>query len=76
MQRLEEAVEHGDVELGLIVTHVVLPSSFIGDHCYTFNKCQDVMTICKCFGYPYLFMTVICNHNWSEIKQYIDNKGF
>ena len=45
MQWLEEAVEHGDVELGSIVMHVVLPSSFTGDHCYTFNKCQDVVVI-------------------------------
>ena len=33
------------------------------------------MAICKKFGYPDLFITITCNVNWSEIKEFVLAKG-
>jgi len=40
-----------------------------------FNNFQDAMAICKMFGYPYLFITITCNVNWSEIRDFVTSKG-
>jgi len=40
-----------------------------------FNNCQDAIAICKKFGYPDLFITITCNVNWSEIKEFVLPKG-
>jgi len=45
-----------------------LPASFTGGTRYMFNNCQDAMAICKKFGYPYLFITITCNVNCSELR--------
>jgi len=33
------------------------------------------MTICKKIGYLDLFITIICNVNWSEIREFVLAKG-
>jgi len=33
------------------------------------------MAICKKFGYPDLFITITCNVNWSEIREFVLAKG-
>jgi len=48
---LQEAVNKGETDPSLIGRHVVLPVSFTGNLRYMFNNCQDVMAICKIFGY-------------------------
>ena len=40
-----------------------------------FNNCQDAIAICKKFGYPDLFITITCNVNWTEIKEFVLQKG-
>jgi len=40
-----------------------------------FNNYQDVMAICKKFGYPDLFITIMCNVNWPEIHDLVSSKG-
>jgi len=52
-----------------------LHASFTGGTRYMFNNCQDAMAICKKFGYPELFITITCNVNWSEIREFVLAKG-
>ncbi|KAL6503634.1 hypothetical protein OROGR_025557 [Orobanche gracilis] len=33
------------------------------------------MAICKKFGYPDLFITMTCNTNWPEIKNFVKSRG-
>lgn len=40
-----------------------------------FNNCQDAMAICKHFGYPNLFITITCNANWREIREFVNSRG-
>jgi len=40
-----------------------------------FHSCQDAISICKKFGYPYLFITITCNKSWSEIRDFMHQKG-
>jgi len=59
----------------LIERRIILPASFSGGTRYMFNNCQDTMTMCKKFGYPDLFITITCNINWSEIRDFVLAKG-
>jgi len=36
-----------------------------------FNNCQDVMAICKKIGYHDFFITITCNVNYSQIRQFV-----
>jgi len=72
---LQEAVNRGETDPSLIGRRIVLPASFIGGTRYMFNNYQDAMLICKKFGYPYLFITITCNVNWSEIRDFVLAKG-
>jgi hypothetical protein len=72
---LQEAVHSGENKPSAVGTRVVLPSSFTGGPRYMFNNCQDAMAICKKFGYPDLFITITCNANWLEIKNFVTIKG-
>jgi len=72
---LQEAVNRGETNPSSIGRHIVLPASFIGGTRYMFNNCQDTMAICKKFGYPNLFITITCNVNWSEIREFVLAKG-
>ncbi|XP_045800265.1 uncharacterized protein LOC123894338 [Trifolium pratense] len=72
---LQEAVDRGDVDASTVGKRIILPDSFTGGPRYMFNNCQDAMGICKRFGYPDLFITVTCNANWPEIRNFIDRRG-
>jgi len=72
---LQEAVNRGETDPSLIGRRIVLLASFTGGTRYMFNNCQDVMAICKKFGYPDLFITITCNVNWSEIRDFVLPKG-
>ncbi|MCH79969.1 ATP-dependent DNA helicase PIF1, partial [Trifolium medium] len=72
---LQEAVDRGDVDASLVGKRIILPDSFTGGPRYMFNNCQDAMGICKRFGYPDLFITVTCNSNWPEIRDFVVSKG-
>ncbi|XP_027903668.1 uncharacterized protein LOC114163562 [Vigna unguiculata] len=72
---LQEAVNRGEIDPSLIGRRIVLPASFTGGTRYMFNNCQDAMAICKKIGYSDLFITITCNVNWSEIKEFVLAKG-
>jgi len=72
---LEESVNRGETNPSLIGRRIVLPASFTSGTRHMFNNCQDVMAICKKFGYPDLFITITCNANWSEIRDFLRLKG-
>ena len=72
---LQEAVETGDILPSSVGKSVIIPDSFTGGPRYMFNNCQDAMGICKRFGYPDLFITVTCNSNWSEIRDFVTSRG-
>lgn len=72
---LQEAVHRGENNPSLVGKRVILPSSFTGGARYIFNNCQDAMAICKRFGYPDLFITIMCNANWPEIRDFVNTRG-
>jgi len=72
---LQEAVNRGETDPSLIGRRVVLPASFTGGMRHMFSNYQDAMAICKKFGYPDLFITITCNVNWSEIRDFLLPKG-
>ena len=72
---LQEVVSIGETNPSSIVKHVILPSSFTGGMRYMFHNFQDAMEICKMFGYLYLFITITCNTSWSEIHDFVHQKG-
>ncbi|XP_058729905.1 uncharacterized protein LOC131601957 [Vicia villosa] len=72
---LQEAVHNGENQPSAVGKRIVLPASFTGGLRYMFNNCQDAMAICKKFGYPDLFITITCNANWPEIKNFVTIRG-
>jgi len=72
---LQEVVNRGETYPSSIGRRIALPASFTGGTRYMFNNCQDAMAICKKFGYLDLFITITCNVNWSEIKEFFLAKG-
>lgn len=72
---LQEAIHSGETHTFAVGKRVVLPASFTGGPRYMFNNCQDAMAICKKFGYPDLFITITCNANWQEIKNFVSIRG-
>jgi len=40
-----------------------------------FNNFQVYIAICKTFGYLNLFITITCNKNWPEIRDFIPSRG-
>ncbi|CAJ2678283.1 unnamed protein product, partial [Trifolium pratense] len=72
---LQEAVDRGDVDASTVGKRIILPDSFTGGPRYMFNNCQDAQGICKRFGYPDLFITITCNANWPEIRNFIEPRG-
>ncbi|MCH79351.1 ATP-dependent DNA helicase PIF1, partial [Trifolium medium] len=72
---LQEAVDRGDLDASLVGKRVIVPDSFTGGPRYMFNNCQDAMGICKKVGFPDLFITITCNANWPEIRNFLLPKG-
>ncbi|XP_076934793.1 uncharacterized protein LOC143601209 [Bidens hawaiensis] len=50
---------------------VILPSSFTGGARYMTQNYLDAMTLCKWFGYPDFFITVMCNPKWPEMTRFL-----
>jgi len=72
---LQKAVNIGEIDPSSIGKRIVLPVSFTGGTRYMFNNSQNAMAICKKFGYPDLFITITCNVNWSEIRDFVSPRG-
>jgi len=72
---VQEAMNIGETNSSAVGKRIVLPASFTGGMRYMFNNCQEAMAICKRFGYPDLFITITCNVNWSEIREFVTSRG-
>ncbi|CAH1419114.1 unnamed protein product [Lactuca virosa] len=70
-ETLRSVKNNGNTDISNIGQRVILPSSFTGGARYMMQNYLDVMSLCKCFGYPYYFITVTCNPKWPEIQRFI-----
>ncbi|XP_074291818.1 uncharacterized protein LOC141618623 [Silene latifolia] len=68
-KNLENAAAIGQTNPFSAGVHFIVPSSFKGSKGFMRETYQDTMTICRCCGYPDLFITVICNPKWPEITR-------
>ena len=75
LNSVQEAMDRGETNSSAVRKRIVLPVSFTGGMRYMFNNCQHAMEICKRFGYPELFITITCNVNWSEIREFVRSRG-
>ncbi|XP_031639257.1 putative uncharacterized protein DDB_G0286901, partial [Contarinia nasturtii] len=53
---------------------IILPSSFIGSPRNMYQNYLDAMVIVQTYGKPSTFITMTCNPNWSEIKDYLGHE--
>ncbi|KAL6517513.1 hypothetical protein OROMI_033214 [Orobanche minor] len=70
-KNLADAVLRGNAPTTSIGKRFVIPTSFTGGPKYMIQKHQDVMTRCKWYGFPDLFITITCNPKWPEISRYL-----
>jgi len=75
LQGVQEAMNRGETNSYAIGKRIVLATSCTRGMRYMFKNCQYVMAICKTFGYPDLFITITCNVNWYEIRDFVTSKG-
>jgi len=68
---LYEAVLRGETSPATAGKRIVLPSKFVGGARYMIQNYQDAMAICSWVGYPDLFITFTCNHNWPELVDFL-----
>ena len=73
--RLSKAAQTSNPEIKKRGSKVVLPSSFTGGPRYMLQNYLDAMAMCKCYGYPDLFITFTCNPKWPKITRYLQRKG-
>ncbi|KAL3633895.1 hypothetical protein CASFOL_022657 [Castilleja foliolosa] len=72
---LEDAVTRGDCDPKTMGKRIILPSSFTGGARFMIQNYQDAMAICRCVGYPDLFITFTCNPNWPEIIRFTEARN-
>lgn len=70
---LQDAINEGDVMTDAVGRMTILPSSYYGGPRYRVQNYQDAMAICRCVGYPDLFITFTCNPKWPEIEYFIES---
>ena len=63
-----DAMQQGELQLGDIGQHIILPATFTGSLCSMFQLFQDSMAITRRFGHPTYFITMTANPNWPEIN--------
>ncbi|CAH1431510.1 unnamed protein product [Lactuca virosa] len=61
----------GETSASAIGRRVVLPANFICGPRNMRRKYIDAMALVQKFGKPDIFLTLTCNPNWPEIKQYM-----
>ena len=64
-----DAIVRGDSDCSRVGKTIILPSSHIGGPRCRAQNYQDAMAICRCDGYPDLFLTFTCNPKWPEINE-------
>ncbi|XP_025692828.1 uncharacterized protein [Arachis hypogaea] len=67
---LRDAVFNGETNAASKGKRIILPATFTGGPRYMIQNYQDAMAICRCVGYPDLFITFTCNPQWDEIQRY------
>ncbi|XP_072077848.1 uncharacterized protein [Arachis hypogaea] len=67
---LRDAVFNGETNATSKGKRIILPATFTGGPRYMIQNYQDAMAICRCAGYPDLFITFTCNPQWDEIQWY------
>ncbi|CAH9083783.1 unnamed protein product, partial [Cuscuta epithymum] len=72
---LTDALLRGDINPATQGKRLVLPSSFTGGARYMIQNYQDAMAICRCIGYPDLFITFTCNPKWPEIVRFVEQRN-
>jgi len=70
-----DILKRGETNPSSIGRRTVFPASFTSGTRYMFNNCQDVMAICKKFEYLDLVITITCNVNWSEIRDFVSPRS-
>ncbi|XP_057249974.1 uncharacterized protein LOC125496547 [Beta vulgaris subsp. vulgaris] len=75
VKNLRGAADRGDTEGSSTGSRIVIPASFTGGHSYMRENYQDAMAICRCYGYPDLFITFTCNPKWPEINRFVSKRG-
>ena len=71
MNGIIDAVASGETLGSNVGQRVILSPSFIGGPRNMRRKYMDAMTLVQKFGKPDLFLTITCNPNWPEIKDYL-----
>jgi hypothetical protein len=59
----------GDIRAEKVDKRTVLSASFIGGPRDMRRRYMDAMTLVRKFGKPDIFITMICNPNWDEIRR-------
>ncbi|XP_016192790.1 uncharacterized protein LOC107633703 [Arachis ipaensis] len=67
---LRDAVFNGETNDASKGKRIILPATVTGGPRYMIQNYQDAMAICRCIGYPDLFITFTCNPQWDEIQRY------
>ncbi|GJV01136.1 DNA helicase [Tanacetum coccineum] len=52
---------------------LILPQSFTSGPRYMYAHYLDALAICRVHGNPSFFITFLCNVNWPEISEYMDD---
>ena len=68
LKNIRDVMGKGDTNGSSIGKRVILPASFTTGPRYLFQNYQDIMAICRNYGYPTLFITFTCNSKWPEIQ--------
>ncbi|XP_024196003.1 uncharacterized protein LOC112199186 [Rosa chinensis] len=67
-QGLQDFFIVGENNAGNVGDRTILPSSFVGSPHDMYQRYQDAMALVQKYGRLDLFITMMCNPNWEEIK--------
>ncbi|CAA0815513.1 Unknown protein, partial [Striga hermonthica] len=71
LQGIQDCLAAGETNASKIGQRVFLPASFIGGPRNMKKRYLDAMTLVQRFGKPDIFLTMTCNPNWPEIKDFL-----
>ncbi|XP_070013553.1 uncharacterized protein [Nicotiana sylvestris] len=71
LQGFLDILRFGERDSSNIGKQKFLSASFIGGPRDMRQRYMDAIALVRCFGKPDLFITMICNLTWTEIKEYL-----
>nr|XP_016459642.1 PREDICTED: uncharacterized protein LOC107783178 [Nicotiana tabacum] len=71
LEGLLDILRLGEHDASNIGKQTFLPSSFIGGPRDMRQRYMDIIVLVQHFGKPDLFITMICNPSWTEIKEHL-----